>query len=259
MDSYRGLLSELQISNNSGLESKFNLFKSNIELTDNQRSQIITSHNNIRSLLERQTYVIRTFLTGSYIKNTMIKPPSDVDIFIVVNYSTYNSPQTILNNLKRDLQISFPNSTIRQDRPCIVLDFNHCKFELTPAISNLWGGYEIPKDSTSWQSVEDPKLLASRLSQKNSQLNNKLVPLIKMMKKCKIKNNINNIKSFEMEELAISNLYSINNYRDGVQKLLNIYGWTDNQPNYYNRIQNMNDIEFKKYCINTLFGMEFPQ
>lgn len=62
-----------------------------------------------------------------------------------------------------------------------------------------------------------------------------------------------------MEELAITNLYSINSYRDGVQKLLKIYGWSDNQSNYYSRIQNMTDDEFKQYCRNTLFGMEFPQ
>ena len=260
MNTYNSLLAGLQISNNSsGLENKFNIFKTNIELTEAQKTQIISSHTNLRKIIENQMYVQRTFLTGSYIKKTMIRPPSDVDIFVVVNYTTENSPQTVLNRIKSDLENSFPSSRIKQARPCIVVDFNHCKFELTPAITNLWGGYEIPKNQYNWQTVENPKLLADSISQKNSQLNNKLVPLIKMMKKCKIKNNINNIKSFEMEELAVSNLYSIVNYRDGVQKLLNIYGWSDNQPNYYSRIQNMTDDEFKKYCRNTLFGMEFPQ
>jgi len=37
-----------------------------------------------------------------------------------------------------------------------------------------------------------------------------------MMKKWKQNNNIKGIKSFEMELLAINNIYSLSNYRQGV-------------------------------------------
>lgn len=259
MNNFRGLLSELQIPTNSGLENKFKVFKSNIELTDTQKKQIQSSHAYLRTLIERQNYVSNTFLTGSYKKNTMIRPIDDVDLFVVVNngYTVSSSPQTVLNQLKKDLKVSFPKTSIKQNKPCIIVDFNHCKFEITPTITNLWGSYEIPLDSYSWKSVDDPRILENKLSVKNSQLNNRLIPLIKMMKKCARHCNIDST-SYLLEELAL-NLYQVNSYRDGIQKLLEIYQWKDtSNPNYYSYIKNMTDNEFAYYCRNTLFGQEFP-
>ena len=135
----------------TGLQAKFNRFRQNIELTKSQRQKIINSHKYLRYQLQQLDYVRDTFLTGSYIKNTMIKPPNDVDIFVFINHSTEITPNAVLSKLKRHLSTSYPNSTIRQDKPCIVLDFNHCKFELTPAIkvnqyyySNYYPIYYIP-------------------------------------------------------------------------------------------------------------------
>lgn len=119
----------------TGLPAKFERFRQNIELTENQTQGIITSHTALRRQLQQLDYVSDSFLTGSYKKNTMIRPPSDVDIFVLVDYGYDEiTPNTVLGNLRRDLLASYPNSTIRQDKPCVVLDFTHCKFELTPAI-----------------------------------------------------------------------------------------------------------------------------
>ena len=74
----------------TGLPAKFEQFRKNIELTKNQRDKIISSHihlrqNNLRTL----PYVDDAFLTGSYKRHTMIKPPNDVDLFVVINHSQY--------------------------------------------------------------------------------------------------------------------------------------------------------------------------
>ena len=70
----------------TGLPTKFEQFRQNIELTANQKQSIISSHTYLRSQLQQFDYVSNSLLTGSYIKNTMIRPPNDVDIFVLIDY-----------------------------------------------------------------------------------------------------------------------------------------------------------------------------
>ena len=78
-----------------------------------------------------------------------------------------------------------------------------------------------------------------------------------MMKKCKIKNNLKKPRSFELEVLAIRQLGYVTSYREGVTRLLEIYGWINAADIY--KIKLMSDDAFGTYCRNTLFGNEFPQ
>jgi len=248
------------------LQSKFDQFRQAIEPTENQREQIVGSHTHLRqTILQKLTYVKNTFLTGSYKRRTLIRPLNDVDIFVILNYNpgAYGNPtpQSILNRLKQDLTATYPSTTIMQDKPCITLDFNHCKFELTPAIEgSTWGGnyYEIPNplNLNAWQRIDSPDVLGEQLTKANNQ-NSLLIPLIKMMKKCKVKNNLKKPKSFELEVLAIRQLGYVSSYRDGVTRLLEIYGWINSTEIY--KIRTMTDNAFGSYCRNTLFGNEFPQ
>lgn len=257
---------------NTGLPTKFEEFRQKIELTDNQRNKIKTSHKHLREkILQPLDYVSHTFLTGSYKKKTLINPANDIDVFVVLKdysqnryHANYITPHTILNKLKKDLQKTYPNTNIKQDKPCIIINFEHITFELTPAIEieNYWGEYSefyIPEMSKNniWQKVENPRVLENLLTQKNQSLNQKLNPLIKMMKKWKVNNNIK-IPSFEMEKMAIDSLYSINGFRDGVQQLLRVYESRNKTYNHYN-IENMSDKDFAIFCRDSLFGYDFPR
>ena len=248
---------------NTGLPTKFEQFRQAIELTQSQRDRIIASHTHLRQYnLMPLSYVWETFLTGSYKRHTMIRPPNDVDIFVVIGDDQGQfTPNTVLGKLKRDLSGAYPGSIVRQDKPCVILDFKHCRFELTPAIriSDIFGnGYYIPvQGGNSWVQVESPNVLEHRLSHANSRLNGMLTPLIKMMKACKRKNEIVGYKSFELETKAIASLTYINSYRDGVQQLLRAYQWTDNRMSQWD-VETMTDQEFASYCRNTLFGNDFP-
>lgn len=247
------------------LQGKFDLFRQRIEPTENERQNVIGSHTHLRdNILNRLDYVKTTFLTGSYKKRTIIRPMNDVDVFVVLNHDlnafSTPSPQIILNKLKRDLSVKYPNSSIRQDKPCIVLDFNHCKFELTPVVEgNSWNGrcYKIPNPSNmyEWKIVEDPEFFARQLSASNAQ-NPLLIPLIKMMKRCKQINKLKSPFSFQMERLAINQSGSFRSYREGVIQLLGDYNWMD-----YSRLrtlQNLSEDDFALYCRNHLFGNDFP-
>lgn len=249
----------------SGLPTKFEKFRQKIELTDNQRDKIKTSHKHLREkILQPLNYVSHTFLTGSYKKNTLINPANDIDVFVILKgYTQYDvKPNTILDKLKKDLNIAYLKTLVKQDKPCVVLEFQHVTFELTPAIENYWGGHsefyipEMSKNNT-WQKVENPRVLENSLSQKNQNLNQKLIPLIKMMKKCKVNNKINT-PSFEMEKMAINSLHYFNGFRDGVQQLLRIYEWTHKTYSHHD-IEKMSDNEFAAFCRDVLFGSDFPK
>lgn len=248
----------------TGLPAKFAKFRKNIELTPVQCDRILKSHANLRKYrLKRLYYVDDSLLTGSYKKHTMIRPPNDVDIFVIINHAWNEiTPNAVLKKLKRDLLGSYPNSVVRQDKPCIVLDFNHCKVELTPAIkvsqfSDL--GYYIPSQGgNTWMQIESPRVSEERLSDANQRLNAMLTPLIKIMKAYKRHNNIKDKKSFELEDIAIRYLLGMTDYRDGVQQLLRAYNWTDQSRSHY-EIEAMMDHEFASYCRTTLFGKDFPQ
>ena len=257
----------LNESSYSGLPTKFDKFRQKIELTENQRDKIKTSHKHLReNILQPLDYISHTFLTGSYKKKTLINPANDIDVFVVLKgYSENNiTPNAILNKLKKDLQKTYPNTNIKQDKPCIIIEFSHVIFELTPAIEikNYWSEYSefyIPEMSKNniWQKVENPRVLENSLTQKNQSLNQKLNPLIKMMKKWKVNNNIK-IPSFEMEKMAIHSLSSINGFRDGVQQLLRVYESRNKTYNHYN-IENMSDQDFAIFCRDSLFGYDFPK
>lgn len=247
------------------LQSRFDRFRQNIEPTENQRQQVINSHIYLRqNVLQKFPYVRNTILTGSYKRRTIIRPMNDIDVFVILTYMpgayTNPTPQSVLNKLKSDLNYSYPNSIIRQDKPCIVLDFRHCKFELTPAIEGItWGEnyYEIPNSDNinRWKKIDSPDVLGQQLTRANSS-NPLLIPLIKMMKRCKVNNNLNYPASFEMEILAIRQLGYISNYRDGVERLLEIFGWLNYDG--LQQVRNMNEWQFGEYCRNTLFGSDFP-
>lgn len=258
-----------------GLSNRIRKFISDIELTELQKTKIQNSHKYLRkNYLENLGYVEKTFLTGSYKKNTLINHSNnDVDMFVVLKgYDTTTiKPHTILEKLKKDLQNKYTTAKIKKNKPCVVLEFQHIIFELTPVIQinntlQLVLGFEntlefyMPDVSSAneWIKTENPRILEKKLSSANQRLDAQLVPLIKMMKQCKLKNNLQNPKSFEMEQLAIDNLYVTANYRDGIEQLLKIYNWTHGTYSYFD-ISQMTDTDFAIFCRDVLFGNNFPK
>lgn len=250
------------------LERKFEKLRKSIEPTQAQKTNIQSLHQRLRNdILQKKEYVQNTLLTGSYKKQTLIRPLGDIDIFVILkeSYSIFGqmmSPQTYLNKLKKDLSDEYPNSHIRQDKPCISIDFDFCTFELTPAIfceSWLGNSYLIPDQGNinNWKEVDDPSELASQLSKLNVRYS-KLIPLIKIMKHIKRRNNFQFPESYEIEKRAIEifSLDSLVSYRYGVETLLVDFGWI----NFWNSVPLMfnSDEQFASFCREKLLGSEFP-
>ena len=144
----------------------------------------------------------RTF--GSYDRDTILPRAydegSDVDYMIVFDNSNNYQPSTYLNWLKSFAEYYYKRSDIRQSFPTIVLELDHIKFELVPAVYTLWGGYQIPDNNPfgqSWQHT-DPFSLKSKITEANK-ANGNIRPLIRILKYWNSRNG-KPFASFELEK-----------------------------------------------------------
>ncbi len=105
---------------------------------------------------------------------------SDIDYMVVFAESGY-TPQTYLNRLRAFVDAYYSSSDIKQSSPTIVLELNHIKFDLVPALSGTWGGYQIPDGPNAWRST-NPNDFNATLRQKNTSNHYLVKPTIRLMK-----------------------------------------------------------------------------
>ena len=108
---------------------------------------------------------------------------SDIDLMIIFQDSSYK-PQTYLTQLKEFMEGSYPKSELYQSRPSVVLELNHIKFDLVPAVINKGLFYEalyIPNNSGGWQST-DTKRFNNELTEKNKDNKSLIKPAIRLVK-----------------------------------------------------------------------------
>ena len=176
---------------------------------------ISTLKTRLHNYFEDEVIDIRVF--GSYKRNTNLcrkaDPDSDVDIMVVFRDSEYK-PQTYINKLKRFMECKYSSSEIYQSYPCAILELNHIRFELTPALLIYGGMYEIPNSEnsyTDWISTT-PFYLDELASQKKHDRYTHVTRLVKYW------NCLNDkyFASFELEQLVLNTgLYC---YADNLQE-----------------------------------------
>lgn len=205
----------------------------NISVSDRQEENIKASVSNIEGYLndkENGLSISRTFTNGSYERDTNIRPLDDIDIFAVLKrddwkneYGQLPNPQSVLSRFKNYLNgLNDYKDKVSQNRPCVTIELSDKDFDILPSFELTGGGYEIPSyDLKSWIRTY-PELLTSDLESTHKECNNKLKPLIKVIKywnrdKGKV------IPSFHVEEVAI-NIFKINslkNYEEGIRSWFN--------------------------------------
>ena len=127
------------------------------------------------------------FVFGSYSRGTILPrsmdPQSDVDYMVVFSDGGMQ-PQSYLDRLRRFAVCRYSRSEVMQSHPTIVLELNHIRFELVPAIQNWWGGLQIPAKSSGYQSWQetDPKGFNDELTRANQVYGNLIKPLVRVMK-----------------------------------------------------------------------------
>lgn len=75
---------------------------------------------------------------------------SDIDYMIVFEKGGF-APLTYLDRLRAFVEKRYSSSEIYQSNPTIVLELNHIKFDLVPALHRWGSTYRIPDRAGSWQ------------------------------------------------------------------------------------------------------------
>jgi hypothetical protein len=170
------------------ITSSFAKFRSNLEVTGLQGSTLSTRQQAVRTAVEKDFSVLKSFLTGSYRRSTLIAPlkEADVDIFVVLDSGYYKADghAALLDKLRATLLKTYTSSPkISRNGHAVTITFTDFVVDVVPAFNRQGGGYLIP-DSVGkrWIST-DPTVHVTLMSNQNSIHGGDLVPAVKMIKR----------------------------------------------------------------------------
>lgn len=164
---------------------------SNLVLSTTENANIKTSIANLSRNLNyyfNQGHLHTHFQFGSSTRGTIlprkVDSGSDVDYMVVFKNPKGFTPETLLKYLKDFMHAYYSRSEIYKDSPTMVLELNHIKFELVPAIQDDWGNLSIPSKEnffSRWMPT-DPLGFNEKLTRVNVYNNSKIKPLVRLMK-----------------------------------------------------------------------------
>ena len=156
-------------------------------LSTSEKTSVATSITTLQSRLASHFnagQLSNHFTFGSYTRETILPRAmdahSDIDYMIVFAEGGYQ-PQTYLDRLRKFVEAKYSTSELYQSSPTIVLELNHIKFELVPALAQLYGGYNIPSGPAAWQ-FTNPNDFNSSLTVKNQANGYQIKPVIRLLK-----------------------------------------------------------------------------
>jgi len=216
-------------------EEFFKELASKLELTKSESDKISQKHNELREKLREKLPVEDDFLTGSYARNTMIRPKDDkkfdVDFFLAFSQKDYGESELpdLLSMVKSALeQIKNDDADIEeiqeQKRSIGVIYKDNFQIDVVPAIQIKKDERYKIFDKNTLQAVEsNPKLHGSNLTSANETSESggvkRLVPIVKLLKFWK-REKCDYVKSFHLEMLAVEILdgEEISSYSQGLKK-----------------------------------------
>jgi len=196
-------------------------FLGNITVTDRQEENIKSSLSNLNGHLLNKDNGLNTkstFTTGSYDRDTNIRPLSDIDLFAVLNLEKWKDengklpdPQSVLTKIKNYLNaLEDYKDKVKQDRPCVTIELSNKDFDVLPSFEQVGGGYLIPsRDLKSW-TFSYPEELAKNLDSIHRNRKYKVKPTIKAIKYWNRESG-KYILSYHIEEVAI-NIFQVNDF-----------------------------------------------
>lgn len=174
------------------VDDAFSNLKSTLEITQTEQDKAASRHEKIRHAVAGAWQLEDHFLTGSYRRHTKTKKLKDVDIFVVLDRDgpeaslRRSGPEEVLNTLAGILGNSYSDVTV--DQLAVTVNFADddeiMSFDVVPAFRRTLSGkgYEIPDTLTGDWIATNPKTHHELLTERNKECDDKLIPLIKMIK-----------------------------------------------------------------------------
>lgn len=216
------------------LPAYFNIFLQNIEPTTNQKQEASTGHTTCRTRLSTDKdyckYFCDSFLSGSYGRQTSVRPINDVDIIIITNHSEFSTPNTVQNLLVNILKKYYNSTCIRMQGRSVRISLSYVTMDIVPTITinGKYGALKIPDRNMGKWVLTNPRKhleLASNMNAKNNNLYKPLVKALKEWNNNRIPAN-NRPKSFILECMIY--YYVLENGITSIPKAIEGFFWKTN-------------------------------
>lgn len=242
-----------------------------LRLSEDEKNNIEISINNLKTKIKSwfADDLSEILVFGSYKRNTNLcrkaDSQSDVDIMIVFK-DLGRKPQTYIDRIKKFMEAKYKTSEIYQSNPCAILELQHIKFELTPAVWCYNNTYKIPDKASSYSDwIYTQPFYLDELSKKQNHIQYKQISRLVKYWNCL---NKKYFASYELEKIVLNTtLYCYTqNLKDNLFEVLNSINYNYNTPQYVKDyidktkqiIKDIKDDEnlYPNYCedkIKTLF------
>ena len=213
------------------LASHFQKFLSNIEPTPTQKSEASTGHTTLRSRLEKDSnyskYFVDSFISGSYGRDTAIRPINDVDVIVITNHNDSWTPDAVLYVLEKALGSYYPSDKLIRQGRSVRVSLSYVIMDVVPAIltNGLNGVLKIPDREVKEWKVSHPRKHLQLATEMNSARDNLYKPLVKALKQWRdnMMEDSWKPKSFLLECLVYD--YALKNNISSVPKAIKEFFW----------------------------------
>lgn len=171
----------------NSLESEVsNLLSSILANANNRDAEAINLHiKEITRALEKNIEgSVNTLFGGSVAKHTFVDGLSDIDALLIINDSELinKSPVEVKDYIAQRLRERYPQTEIKEGHLAITVKFNDYEIQIIPAVKRI-NKIRIPAPSgDEWSDDINPQSFTKALTDINSKLNNKVIPVIKLAK-----------------------------------------------------------------------------
>ena len=205
-------------------------FIQSLELTPGQRDEVSRQHTQVRECL-RQRLGTTDFLSGSFSRNTAIRPLHDIDVFVVMGETPVgaSSPggltaDAALKRVRQALHAEWPNkelSILQQHSVHLGFSKSGLEFDLVPAFKVAGrDAYRIPERDTGQWVLSNPSIHQRLSTEANERAGKKLKPLLKAVKHWSRNHPTLPVRSFHLEVMSYSALPTApRDYLEGLEKL----------------------------------------
>lgn len=195
-------------------------FIQSLELTPMQQEKVVDQQTLVRDCLIKRLKPRTTFLSGSYSRNTAIRPLHDIDLFVVMGEAVVSSrsaasgtqrdltADATLKQVRQALKEEWPNKelpVLQQHSVHIGFTEAGIEFDVVPAYAIP--GHEaflIPERQTGEWIRTNPKIHQSRSTEANETAGKKLKPLLKAVKHWNRHHASTPLGSFHLEVMSYS-------------------------------------------------------
>jgi hypothetical protein len=209
---------------------------SKVEPTKTQVDAASRSQNFLRNLLhDSRLPVLDSYLSGSYARDTALRPIDDVDIVFLIDPSYWlkNSllsfgkpdPNVVLDSFARAIRYRYDSSSVYVQRRSVNLNMDKLDIDVVPAISagsNTTAIYVADRTDGGW-TLSNPKEHTRKASEVNGRRDGLFKPLVKIVKLWNAGlPSTAQVKSFLVETIAVHlfSKYSFSSLSQGL-----IYFW----------------------------------